>query len=256
MSGRIQSVERSIDILMALADGPRTLTEIARETTLSKGTVFRMLASLNHERLVIKDPVDSRYLLGPGFLRLMQGMMSGLGSFSAGAKPVLAALRDTTEETVALHVGIGPERICIEEFQSRSSIRYSSFPGAAAPLHLGSAGKVLISFLDPPHRERALRLVESYPPEERPDMDALRTEVEQVRKQGYALSTGERIMGASAISVPVFGHRFLASLSVLGPESRLTRKRRLELLPQVREAAAATEAALAATTSEELAATG
>jgi DNA-binding IclR family transcriptional regulator len=256
MSGRIQAVERSIDILMALSEGPRTLTEIARATDLSKGTVFRMLASLNHERLVIKDTVGNRYLLGPGFLRLVQGMMAGLGSISAGAKPVLEALRDSTGETVALHVGIGSERICIEEFQSRSSIRYSSYPGAAAPLYLGSAGKVLIAFLDPDDRERALRLVDSLPPDEKPDMDELRAEVERVAKQGYALSLGERIPGAAAISVPVRGHRFLVSLSVLGPESRFPRKRRLELLPEIQKAAAAVEAALVATNSETLAATG
>ena len=250
MSGRIQSVERSIDILMTLAEGPRTLTEIVRSTGLSKGTVFRMLSSLNYERLVIKDPVSGRYLLGPGFLRLMQGMMNGLGGLSAGAKPVLEALRDSTGETVALHVAIGPERVCMEEFQSRSSIRYSSFPGATAPLHVGSAGRVLLAFLDDAERERALRALEGFPPEQRPDMQTLRAELERVRRQGYALSTGERIAGASAISVPVRGHRFVASLSILGPESRLTRKRRLELLPALNEAAAATEAALMASTPE------
>ncbi len=36
MSGRIQAVERSIDILMTLAGGPQTLTEITRATGLAK----------------------------------------------------------------------------------------------------------------------------------------------------------------------------------------------------------------------------
>ncbi|MBA2514874.1 MAG: hypothetical protein H0V26_11195 [Solirubrobacterales bacterium] len=120
----------------------------------------------------------------------------------------------------------------MDEIQSRSSIRYSSYPGAAAGLHIGSAGKVLIAFLDDDDCLRALRLVESLPPDQKPDMAALSAELERVRKQGYALSMGEPVPGAAAISVPVRGHRFLVSLSVLGPESRLNRKRRLELLPR------------------------
>ncbi|MGH2948065.1 MAG: IclR family transcriptional regulator [Solirubrobacteraceae bacterium] len=256
MPGRIQSVERSIDILMALADGPRTLTEITRATSLSKGTVFRMLTSLNHERLVIKDPVQNRYMLGPGFLRLVQGMVTGLGSISAGARPVLETLRDKANETVTLHVGIGTERVCIEEFQSRASIRYTSYPGATAALHLGSAGKVLIGFLDDAKQEAALRAVESYPAEDRPDVDALRKELEKVRRQGWAMSSGERIAGAAAISVPVWGHHFLAALSILGPESRLSRKRRLELLPDLKHAAAAVEAALEVSSAAELESAG
>lgn len=253
MPGRVQAVERSTDILMVLTDGPRTLTEIARATNLSKGTVYRMLSSLNHERLVIKDPVGHRYLLGPGCLRLRQGVMIGLGLISAGAKSVLETLRDRTGETLALHVAIGLERFCIEEFQSRSSIRYSSYPGATAPLQVGSAGKVLIGFLDEDERERTLRLMEALPAEQQPDLPRLRKEIMRVRRHGWAMSSGERIAGASAVSVPVRGGQLLVALSILGPQSRLSRQRRLELLPELQRAAEATEASLeAATTWQDL----
>lgn len=115
---------------------------------------------------------------------------------------------------------------------------------------------MLIAFLDDDDCLRALRLVESLPPDQKPDMAALSAELERVRKQGYALSMGEPVPGAAAISVPVRGHRFLVSLSVLGPESRLTRKRRLELLPEIRKAAASMEAALVGDALEPQAAAG
>lgn len=241
MAITVQAVQRSINVMMALRDGPQTLTELARATGLSKGTTFRMLASLNHERLVVKDPADNLYMLGPGLLMLLEGMLTSLGSLASGAKPVLEGLRNATNETVALHMAIGAERVCVEECQSRAAIRYTSYPGAAAPLHLGSAGKVLLSFMEESQRERALVLLRPIAGEASGarivDIDELRAQLDEVREQGWAMSYGERIADAAAISVPVRAHRFLAALSILGPKARLSRERRLELLPALQEAA-------------------
>jgi DNA-binding IclR family transcriptional regulator len=245
--GRVQSVERGIDILMALANGPKTLTEVKIETGLSKGTAFRLLASLNYENLVVKEAHSNLYMLGPGFLRLFQGVMQGVGAITAVAKPALTSLWEETEETVTVHVRVGAERICIEELPSPQPIRYVSTLGAAAPLHVGSAGKVLIAFMESAEMEKTLQTLPLLPVTSATisDLDALRAELDTVRRQGYAMSHGERIPGASAVSVPVRGLQgFLASLSVLGPADRLPRKRRLELVPLLQSTAAGIGAAL------------
>jgi DNA-binding IclR family transcriptional regulator len=36
MSDRVQSIERGIDVLIALVDGPKTLAQVTRQTGLSK----------------------------------------------------------------------------------------------------------------------------------------------------------------------------------------------------------------------------
>jgi len=248
-TGRVQSVERSIDILMSLADGPRTLTDVTRATGLSKSTTFRLLASLGYENLVVKSSGENLYMLGPGFLRLLQGATLGVGAITAVAKPELTELCEKTQETVAVHVRIGAERICVEELPSPLPIRYISGLGATAALHVGAAGKVLLAFLSPEELDRALSAIQLLPAGERPeDVAALCRELETIQRQGYAMSTGERIQGAAAVTVPVRGlHGFLAALSLLGPADRLSRARRLELVPVMRETAAAIEAALGAT---------
>lgn len=245
---RVQSVERGIDILMSLANGPKTLTEVKIETGLSKGTAFRLLASLNYENLVVKAADSNLYMLGPGFLRLFQGVMQGVGAITAVAKPALTALWEHTEETVTVHVRVGVERICIEELPSPLAIRYVSTLGATAPLHVGSAGKVLIAFMEPDEMEKTLQALPLLPLTDATisTLEELRRELDVVRNQGYAMSAGERIPGASAVSVPVHGLQgFLAALSVLGPSDRLPRRRRVELVPVLQEAADAVQAALA-----------
>ncbi len=248
MTNRVQAVERSIGILMALANGARTLTDVTRATGLSKGTAFRLLASLNYEQLVVKDPAANVYLLGPGFLRMFQGVMGDLGSIGTLARPQLQELWQHSAETVTLHVSIGAERICVAELPSPQPIRYVSQVGATAPLHVGSAGKVLLAFLDPTRLERTLAALSLTPMTgaTTTDVDVLRQELETVARQGWAMSTGERITGASAISIPVNGGpRVLAALSVLGPSDRLTSQARMELLPELKKAAAGIEATLA-----------
>ena len=247
MTNRVQAVERSIGILMALANGARTLTDVTRATGLSKGTAFRLLASLNHEQLVVKDPAANVYLLGPGFLRMFQGVMGDLGSIGTLARPQLQELWRTSGETVTLHVSIGSERICVAELPSPQPIRYVSQVGATAPLHVGSAGKVLLAFLDPTRLERTLAALSLTPitGATTTDSSVLRQELETVARQGWAMSTGERITGASAISIPVSGGPgVLAALSVLGPSDRLTAQARMALLPELKRAAAGIEATL------------
>lgn len=247
MTGRVQSVERGISILMALADGARTLTDVTRATGLSKGTAFRLLASLNHEQLVVKDPAENVYLLGPGFLRMFQGVMGDLGSIGTLARPQLEELWRSSAETITLHVSIGAERICVAELPSPQPIRYISSIGATAPLHVGSAGKVLLAFLEPARLERTLAALPLGAMTEATttDIGVLRQELATVARQGWAMSTGERITGASAISVPIAGGPgILAALSVLGPSDRLTAQARMALLPDMKAAATAIAATL------------
>ena len=68
------------------------------------------------------------------------------------------------------------------------------------------------------------------------DKKILMKELKKVREQGYAISYGERIIGALGIAVPIRGYLFPVALSILGPEQRLKPKVK-ELLKEARESA-------------------
>lgn len=233
---RVQVIERSLDILEALRDGPRSLSEICRATSLAKGTAYRLLAGLAARNMVIKHPLTTNYMLGPGLLRLVHGAFLGMGAVATLGRSSLEALANTTQETVALHMQAGLERVCIDEVPSPQAIRYTSGVGSSAPLYIGSAGKVLLAFMDEAERERSLQLLERRVDSEAPGQ-SLRNALNQVVRDAFAISTGERVNGASAISVPIRARVLLMSLSVLGPTQRLPRSRLLEFLPAMREKA-------------------
>jgi IclR family transcriptional regulator, KDG regulon repressor len=243
---RVQGIDRWVELIETLADEPRSLAAICRATGLAKGTAFRQLAGLAARGIVMKDPIGSTYTLGPAMLRLATAALSSVGSLVALDRSALEELSEETGETVALHVRSGLERVSVDEVPSRHSIRYTSLVGAVAPLHVGASGCVLLAFMPDDQRDRSLTLLAAAVRDL--DRQALEERLRMARRDGWAVSLGARLPGASAISVPVQSDPLLLSLSVVGPSSRLPAARLEGFLPPMRRAASRVAAALAAHT--------
>ena len=239
----VRAVIRAVDLLFALTAGPSRLGDLAKRTSLSKATAYRLLLSLRATGLVMQDRATGDYNLGPASFRLVTNLLQGKGNFLPYARPILTQLRDDTGETVTIHVRVGTGRMCVEEMPSRRPLRYVEGVGETTPIHVGSAGKVLLAFLPEVQREEILasfRLV-AMTNSTVTDVDQLRKELVEVARRGTAVSYGERISGAVGVSAPILDQqgRADAVLSVVGPVDRLGKAaiKRTDIL--VREAAQA-----------------
>ena len=54
------------------------------------------------------------------------------------------------------------------------------------------------------------------------DKEVLRQELEKVRKDGYAISFGERVIGSASISAPVKNYSVPVALCIVGPHDRIS----------------------------------
>jgi len=236
----VQSVTRAIRLLQALEQGPRSLSRLVDDTGLSKATAHRLLASLSFGQLVIQDPVSGEYLLGPGCFGIGDAVIRGYGGLNVLSTPVLERLRQETGETVALHLRIGVQRVCVAQLPSPQAVRYVARLGAAQPLYLGAMGKVILAFSDGDVQREILDRTTLKQVTERTvtDRAALERQLVEIRLAGFAISRGENVAGAASISVPVVGtDSVIASLSIIGPEARMGDARMEELLPLLREGA-------------------
>lgn len=226
MPERVQSIERSIDILLSLADGAKTVTEVARATELSKPTAYRLLGSLRYRNLVAKDDTSNRYMLGPGWLTMLNVDGAGFQSIGILGRGPLEELTKRTGETSVLHTRLGRERVCVAVAASPNAVRYSISAGSVAPLHVGSSGKVLLAYATDGEKlldDLALDALTDHTVTSR---EQLADQLTEIRADGYAVSVGERTPGAAGVTVPVHGpHDFLASLSVIGPAERFSEQR-------------------------------
>jgi DNA-binding IclR family transcriptional regulator len=116
-------------------------------------------------------------------------------------------------------------------------------------LHAGAGGKVLLAYA-PAEVLAALRENERLAVRTAStitDFDKLLRELELIRKQGFAVSMGERVQDACAIAAPVFekDHQLVCALAIVGPVSRFTAPNRKIYTAKILTAAARLSDALA-----------
>ncbi len=220
----VRAVERALAVLTCLGGEDLRLVDIAERVGLHKATAARLLASLAQAGMVVRDDRE-RFTIGPAVVQLAARRLGRYRSLVDQLRDTLKRLWDATGETVTVHVRIGTNRVCIEELESRHGIAYRAGVGNQEPLHSGSAAKVLLAFLPAAEREALLNQLSFRPVTARTitRRDQFEVELEKVRHKGYAISRGERILGAAAVSVPVLDRdgRAQAAVSILGPDSRM-----------------------------------
>jgi IclR family transcriptional regulator, acetate operon repressor len=239
----VQSFDRAVAILDAFTPDRSQLgvSEIARITGLKRSTVHRLLVSLRGHELIQQVPNSKNYALGPHVLRLAQVAFSNV-NLQTAAGAVMPRLRDECHETVGLHARLGPAtRTVLDQVESRQPLRriYTEI-GIPIPIYQGAPGKVLLAYSSPELQEGVLAgKLEAATPRTITDPIKLRAELERTRKNHYALSFEERVVGISTLAVPIFNHTgsVVAALSVTGPSTRVTRKRLVEMVPPARSAA-------------------
>jgi DNA-binding IclR family transcriptional regulator len=229
-----------MDLLLALEEGPQSLAKISEATGLTKPTAHRLLATLFRNQLVIQNPWTSEYMLGPGCLGIANAVLRGLGGLGVIANEIMDRLAVTSQETVALYVPAGMQRVCVAQVPSPQPVRYATSVGAAKPLYTGAMGKILLGFANEHDRKELIgRLVLLAVTQATiTDRDELEIQLAEARRRGYAVSRGEQADGVASISAPVLaanGH-IMAAVSVLGPSIRMSDLTMSTLRPVVIEA--------------------
>lgn len=232
----VRSIDRAMAILGTFDEHSprRSLSEIAEALGLNTSTTHRLLQALKAHGLVSQPDGGKAYALGPALLHLAR-LATGALDIREIAQPLMRRLRDEVDETVGLHV-LRPDltRSVIDQAESRHPLRrtYTEL-GEPIPLHQGAPGKVLLAFLPEDEREAVLgRPLEAANEHTIVDVDALGAEAADIRRRGFALSFGERVLGIHTVAVPIRKHdgSVTAALSVTGPAQRMPRKRLLEIV--------------------------
>jgi DNA-binding IclR family transcriptional regulator len=221
VNGRIQSIDRAVDLLeaVAAASEPETAPALADAAGLNRSTAWRILATLEHHGLVERDPDTNRYRLGFAVLRLAAA--AGHEPLVRLAHPILRRLADDTGETVNLAIARRLELVYADQVQPRR-VMAPNWLGHTVPLHATSTGKAFLAAL-PEEELEQLPALDRFTDTTITDPAALRAELAAVRERGFAVSHGElepALWGVSAAALDATG-RPAAVLSVWGVESRV-----------------------------------
>jgi len=113
---------------------------------------------------------------------------------------VLEETARASGETVTLNTARGRERVCIDVVDTPSPLMSIAKPGEHRPLVDGATAKLLLAYLPRSESKDAVNFALRISGQRRSELLA---ELDRVRRQGYAVTHGERVLGLTAVAAPV-----------------------------------------------------
>jgi DNA-binding IclR family transcriptional regulator len=243
---RRQPLARGIELLTYMIESTQDshgVRELAGRLGVSPSTAHRLITDLEKLGLVRRAENGQSYRLGLEFLRL--ALLTA--SRYPAQELALGVLQDLVERTgesafSSLYDKQRRQMMFTSTVESSHPLRYTLPLQQWMPLHGGASGLAILAFLpDEIQRDVAHSPLVQLTPHTVTDPDELLERLAEVRRDGYAITRGERIEGAVAIAAPLYG---LVPGDVVGaagisiPESRFDESKATTFALAVRDAAA------------------
>lgn len=223
----IKAVEHACTILDVLRkSGGLTVTELSDRVGLTPGGVHNHLTTLKQQNMVRQD--GTIYRLGPNFLLYGAHIRNNSDMLQPG-KGVTDTLAHETDEIANLLLEHDGKLFVLHERFGENAIGRSFHiqkrAEATKYLHCTAGGKAILAHLPEKRLDRILEKQDlvQFTPNTITDPDELRSELEVIREQGFALNREEEMNGIRAIGAPVLDvdDGVVGAVSLIGPASRL-----------------------------------
>lgn len=238
----VQSVDRALDLLQAVAaaqGGPGgTVPALAEACHLNRSTAWRILSTLEARHFVISDRLTGRYSVGGSAVELARA--AGDDVLVRYAHATLETLSLQTGEWAAVAIFDGTHLVCVDEANPPPDQAGRWVGQPILPMHTMSCGKAFLAFSSPDVVESMLdEKLERFTDSTVTDHKVLRRELQQIRRDGYAVCRGEYLDNEWGVAAPVLGAggRPIAVLALWGPADRGGQARFTALGELAREAA-------------------
>lgn len=142
----VQSVDRSLDILVFLANYPKgiSVSELSKKMNLHKSTAHRLLKTLLYKGFVKQNDDDNNYKLTFKLFEIGSSVIRD-NPLRDASRHHLKELRNITEEVVHLVVPDDSNIIYIDKYDTNQTIRMHSKIGKKSPMYCTSVGKAILS---------------------------------------------------------------------------------------------------------------
>lgn len=215
----VNAVVTSFAVIEYMADHGRDIgvSDIARALNVGRPLVFRHLRTLVELGYAAQDPVTEKYALTSRLFHLGQAVADQI-DFLAAARRVMPDL----SQTVKLAVSVGQVEArgvrILDLLRYRASIEITTPPGTLFDFATSAQGKVALAF-SPGLWDRQF----STKAAKTETLAKLRDELETVRKQGWAASTQEVLVGVNALGAPIFDGRgmLVGTIAIIGSAQTL-----------------------------------
>lgn len=223
---QMSAVLRTINILETLSQCESSnLENLSKQTELPKATLLRFLSSLTNLGYIYRDSAD-RYHLTLKMFSVGSRSLKYIDLVST-ARPFAVELCKSLGETV--HMGIPQDDYAVYVLKEESSytLRMYSRIGKIIPLYCTAIGKIFLADMKEEDLERYLERnqLKPYTAKSIRSEEALKEELDRVRKRGYAVDDEEHEEQVMCIACPIkdYEGKVIAAISVSWPVFRFNK---------------------------------
>lgn len=226
---KVPNLEKGIAVLEYLSYHPQgeTLQDIKSALDISQTTAYRILNTLARLDYLNFNEESKRYKVSRKLLTLGFRSLNEHNLLET-VLPRLRDLRDEVKETACFGVLGDKKGIFIEQAQGHHTFRFVLSPGKPFELHCSAPGKAIMAYLPNTVRDRYLSYMDFTPYNARTitSREVYLNELEQVRKQGYAMDNEEELNGVICVGAPVFNYTGYpcGAIWISGPKDRLSKE--------------------------------
>lgn len=238
-------VGKAIEALIWLVESDQQavgVRELAGALNMSPSSAHRILHELVEAGLVAQQGDRQDYGLGVGFFRIVQRGLAKLPLHQVAAdalRSLVAACNETA--LLGLYDPARQEMFFAACVESTHTLRYAIELNTWVPVHTGASGLAIMAFLPPAEIDALMdRGLPRLTDNSIDDPAVLRRELEKVRRNGYAVTRGQRIVGAVGLAVPIFDitGRVVGDVCLTIPEGRFNARNQSTLIKLMKAAAA------------------
>lgn len=220
-----QAIERALQVLKCFIGDKNnlSLTAVAKQVGIPVSTTSRILGILSREAFVQRNEMTKRYSLGKN-IYLLGYCEKQQDTLRRVVYPYLLKLRDEFNETATMYIRDGRVRRLYEKVEPEKNFRFTPAVGSEYHLWAGAGAKALLAFMTERERDEILSELRPLTPQTILEPEALREEILNVRKRGYACSFDEYSGGFTSLAGPVVNEKdeVLCTIGVTGPSVRFS----------------------------------
>ena len=236
------TVGKALAVLDAVAafERPVRFSELLDGSPFPKATLYRLVQTLTSQRMLAYDAERGTY--APG-LRLVRMAHAAWGSASLApiARARLDALSAELGETVHLAQLDGASVLYVDKRNASRPVEMFSAAGKVGPAYCTGVGKAMLAHLPETEAERILaqQSWHAYTPATITTPEAMRAELDAIRRAGVAFDREEHEPGIVCAAVPILSRagRVEGALSVTGHLGRIAMADLTARVPALRQAA-------------------
>lgn len=205
----VQAARVAVRILELLASREDLgVTEVARETDLTKPRAYRHLRTLLAMGYALQLESSDRYARGPRLLALARAIgQSAEDGLIELARPALKDLHERFDHSFNLSLVYGDRASIVESLPGNGLVGITVKLGEPLPLHSTAAGKLILA--DRFKRNGALPAgkLAQFTPNTITGPTELEKELALVAERGWADAPEQVVLGINAVSAPVHDHK-------------------------------------------------